>query len=129
MQMEDLNLIACELIALALNASPQKRKVRGHSSPNQIERVTTYITRRLRGEAGAADQLIGTPISPAAYHALLPTIWAFIANPSSSSHQSEELIHATLDHSLKVTSKSACKRLTLEFVGRLMLVRHLLSES
>ena len=123
--MEDLNLISCELIALALSASghlPQKRKVRGQSLPDQAKRVMAYISRRLRAEAGAAGQL-GTPLSPAAYHALLPTVWAFIANPSSP-HQSEELIHATLDHSMKVTSKSACKRLTLEFVGRLMLVRH-----
>jgi pre-rRNA-processing protein IPI1 len=124
--MEDLNLISCELIALALNPSgglSQKRKVRGHSLPSQTERVTAYITRRLRAEFGVAGQL-DTPISPAAYHALLPAIWAFIDSPSSSPHQSEELIHATLDHALKVTSKSACKRLTLEFVGRLMLVRH-----
>jgi pre-rRNA-processing protein IPI1 len=32
------------------------------------------------------------------------------------------IIHATLDHALKVSSKSACKPLTIEFVARLLLV-------
>ena len=125
MQMEELNLIFCELIALTLNASgrlPQKRKGRMLSSASWTERVTEYIIGRLRTTEGSVDRS-STPITPAAYHALLPTIWAFITSPTSSPHQSEELIHATLDHALKVAPKSACKRLTLEFVGRLMLVR------
>lgn len=123
-RMEELNLIFCELIALTLNASgrlPQKRKARMLSSASFTERVTEYIIRRLRTEEGSVGQL-STSISPAAYHALLPTIWAFITSPALSPHQSEELIHATLDHALKATPKSACKRLTLEFVGRLMLL-------
>ena len=125
LQMEELNLIFCELMSLALNASgrlPQKRKSRMLSSASWTERVTEYIIRRLRTEEGSVGQL-STSISSAAYNALLPTIWAFIASPNLSPHQSEDLIHATLDHALKVTSKSACKRPTLEFIGRLMLVR------
>jgi len=128
-QMEELNLIFCELIALTLNASgrmPQKRKTRMLSSASWTERATEYIIRRLRTEEGSVGQS-STPITPVAYHALLPTIWAFITSPTLSPHQSEELIHATLDHALKVTPKSACKRLTLEFVGRLMLVRFFFS--
>lgn len=124
-QMEELNLIFCELIALTLNASgrmPLKRKTRMFSSASWTERATEYIIRRLHSEEGSVGQL-NTPISPAAYQALLPIIWAFITSPTLSPHQSEELINATLDHALKVTPKSACKRLTLEFVGRLMLVR------
>jgi pre-rRNA-processing protein IPI1 len=123
--MEELNLIFCKLIALTLNASgrlPQKRKARVSSSTSWTERVTEYIIRRLRTEEGSVGQL-SISIAPAAYHALLPTIWAFITSPTVSPHQSEELIHATLDHALKATPKSACKRLTLEFVGRLVLVR------
>jgi hypothetical protein len=129
MQMEELNLIFCELIALTLNASgriPQKRKTRMFSSASWTERATEYIIRRLRTEEGSVGQL-GTPITSAAYQALLPTIWAFITSPTLGPQQSEELIHATLDHALKVTPKSACKRLTLEFVGRLMLVRFFFS--
>ena len=123
--MEELNLIFCELIALTLNASarlPQKRKARMLSLASWTDRVTEYIIRRLRTEEGSVGQS-STPITPAAYHALLPTIWAFITSPTVNPHQSEKLIHATLDHALKVMPKSACKRLSLEFVGRLMLVR------
>ncbi|PPQ88648.1 hypothetical protein CVT25_010224 [Psilocybe cyanescens] len=134
---EEFNLIFCELTSLAVNASQiessqpnQKRKARkgpSHTSSHkakaslQTERVTQYITRRLRGEAASSAQ-IGVPINPTAYRALLPTIWALIGSAGTSADESNEVIHAALDHALKVSSKSACKRLTVEFVARLMLL-------
>jgi pre-rRNA-processing protein IPI1 len=84
-----------------------------------------YITRRLRGGPGPSAQ-IGAPISATAYRALLPTVWALIH--SSDRALSEDLqepnlvIHAVLDHAMQVSSKSACKRPTIEFVGSLALV-------
>lgn len=33
-----------------------------------------------------------------------------------------DLLHAVLDHAMKVPSKSPCKRETVEFVGKLFLV-------
>ena len=91
-------------------------------------RVTQYITRRLRGEPASPAQL-GAPISATAYRALLPTVWALISGgPSAGAHdaegQGEEgVLHAVLVHAVRVTSKSTCKRLAIEFVARLMLVR------
>ncbi|KDR85071.1 hypothetical protein GALMADRAFT_233681 [Galerina marginata CBS 339.88] len=136
---EEFNLIFCELTSLAVNASQsgssrshQKRKARGRTTATQLsgsrvkasiqtERVTQYITRRLRGEAASSDH-IGVAINPTAYRALLPTIWALISSGGAKAEEANEVIHATLDHALKVSSKSACKRLTVEFVGRLVLL-------
>lgn len=87
--------------------------------------MTQYITRRLRGEPASPAQF-GAPIPPAAYRALLPTVWALInGGPSAGAHdaEGEGVLHAVLDHAVRVTSKSACKRLAIEFVARLMLVR------
>ncbi|KAF8973998.1 hypothetical protein BDZ97DRAFT_1647832 [Flammula alnicola] len=137
---EEFNLIFCELTSLAVNAaedaafrSHQTRKARGRPSTHptgpksrptiQTDRVTQYIIRRLRGEPASSAQ-VGVPINPTAYRALLPTVWALISvtSSASSAQDSEEVLHATLDHATKVTSKSACKRLTVEFVARLMLL-------
>src|SRR5277367_4328695 len=70
----------------------------------QIDRVAQYIIRRLRGEANSAQ--IRTMLTDSSYLSLLPTIWAIISQPGSNQ---QGVIHATLDHALKVSSKSACK--------------------
>ncbi|KAF8168025.1 hypothetical protein B0H34DRAFT_683973 [Crassisporium funariophilum] len=134
---EEYNLIFCELTSLLVNTSrsnssrsAQKRKaqdkrIQAASSKLSIqtERVTQYVVRRLRGEAASGtSQQIVTMLNPSAYLALLPTMWAMINNPSLNQQGTHELMHATLDHALKVTSKSACKRLTIEFVARLNLL-------
>jgi pre-rRNA-processing protein IPI1 len=58
-------------------------------------------------------------LTDSSYLSLLPTIWAIISQPGSNQ---QGVIHATLDHALKVSSKSACKTLTIEFVARLLLL-------
>ncbi|CAA7266517.1 unnamed protein product [Cyclocybe aegerita] len=131
---EEFDLIFCELTSMLLNAtqnaSAQSQKQRkanrkgeapSSSSSTQTERVTLYIIRRLRGEGTSASQ-IAAPISPTGYLALLPTVWALVSNPTANPHEAGEVLHATLDHALRVTSKSACKRTTVEFVARLMLL-------
>ncbi|KAF4623469.1 hypothetical protein D9613_001877 [Agrocybe pediades] len=130
---EEFNLIFCELTSLAVNASPRSQKRRkttkgktrlARGNPTiQTERVTQYIIRRLRGEAASPSQ-IGYAISPMAYRTLLPTIWALInhEDPTAGTEGSTEMLHSVLDHALKVPSKSACKRITIEFVARLMLL-------
>jgi pre-rRNA-processing protein IPI1 len=86
----------------------------------QIDRVAQYIIKRLRGEANST--LFGTMLMASSYLSLLPTIWAIINKPGLNQQVADGIIHATLDHALKVSSKSACKPLTIEFVARLLLV-------
>lgn len=40
---------------------------------------------------------------------------------------SNDLLHAVLDHAVKVPSKSSCKRATIEFVGKVFLVSWMIS--
>lgn len=97
---------------------------------SHIARVTEYIVGRLR----SSSTPLSSPISHASYTSLLPTIWALIsatphttpvagAKTNTNRHNANELLHATLDHATKVGSKSSCKRPTIEFVSRLILVR------
>ncbi|KAF9481355.1 hypothetical protein BDN70DRAFT_876306 [Pholiota conissans] len=130
---DEFNLIFCELTSFAVNASgenassrPKQKRSRAATAvaqaSYQTERVTQYITRRLRGGPASSAQ-VGVPISPTAYSALLPTIWSLIHNASSTrAAEAEEVLYATLDHAIKVSSKSSCKRLTIEFVARLVLL-------
>jgi len=98
--------------------------------PVQTTRVTEYIGRRLSGSISSSSGII-VPIAPIAYVALLPSIWTFISNmvtPNGNNgdhgnlKESNDLLHAVLDHAIKVPSKSLCKRATVEFVGKLLLV-------
>lgn len=86
-------------------------------------RVSEYVTQLLRGEVVYASQL-GRPLAPAAYVALLPTIWALLSSPTASRAPT---LQAIVEHAVKVSSKSALKRPTIEFVARLVLVCDLFS--
>ncbi|PPQ64424.1 hypothetical protein CVT26_002131 [Gymnopilus dilepis] len=134
---EEFNLIFCQLSALLIIAAAtqtdapapprphQKRRAtrnRPNTTPLHAEQVTRYIARRLRGEAASSAQM-GVAISPAAYNALLPTVWALISSRGgTSAAEVDAVFHATLDHAVRVSSKSACKRPTIEFVGRLLML-------
>lgn len=98
----------------------QTKRTPSKSVSIQIDRVAQYIIRRLRGEANSAQ--IRPMLTDSSYLSLLPTIWAIINKPASNRQEADGIIHATLDHALKVSSKSACKPLTIEFVARLLLV-------
>ena len=86
----------------------------------QIDRVAQYIIKQLRGEVNSTQ--IGTMLTASSYLSLLPTIWGIINKPGLNQQEADGIIHATLDHALKLSSKSACKLLTIEFVTRLLLV-------
>jgi len=129
---EEFNLIFCEISSILVNSSrsctsrsTKKEKQQTKRTPSkrvsiQIDRVAQYIIRRLRGEANSAQ--IRTMLTDSSYLSLLPTIWAIINKPASNRQEADGIIHATLDHALKVSSKSACKPLTIEFVARLLLL-------
>ncbi|KAJ7070943.1 hypothetical protein C8F01DRAFT_1046689 [Mycena amicta] len=121
-----LNLIYCELSSLVVLTSaghlgkktpPSKGDIR-----QQTERVSTYVMQLLRGEATSTSRL-GRPLMPEAYNALLPTIWSLINNSESQLRDiSQGVLLAVLDHGRKLSSKSAVKQLTLEFIARVLLL-------
>ncbi|KAF5377588.1 hypothetical protein D9615_005333 [Tricholomella constricta] len=138
---QNLNLQFCELTSLLIltTHAGSTRKVR-RGKPQQVnkdvssskrsrdalsiqtERVCEYILQLLRGEPVAGSQL-GRVLTPDAYAALLPAIWALLNN-ALAQHQeiSSAVLHATVEHSIKTSSKSALKRLTIEFIARLVLL-------
>lgn len=88
---------------------------------SQTCRVSDYVIRRLRGQSDSPSQ-IGHVLGASAYVSLLPTIWALINKPLPRDTTTNEVLCTVIDHALKLSSKSPCKRLTIEFVARLILV-------
>jgi hypothetical protein len=89
-----------------------------------LDRVSEYVSLLLMGEAVPGDGLLW-PLTLVAYCALLPTLWSLVNNIGRSSDGSvgEETVKIVVDHAMRVKSTGASKRATVEFVGRLILVR------
>ena len=89
-----------------------------------LDRVSEYVSLLLSGEANSADGL-SRPLTLAAYCALLPTMWSLVNNIGQGSDGSvgEGMVKTAVDHAMRIGSTGASKRATVEFVGRLMLVR------
>ncbi|KAG5648058.1 hypothetical protein DXG03_007093 [Asterophora parasitica] len=144
---QELNLIFCELaslLVLTTNAESARATRRGNGRQQgskaaaggtdggakalsiQTQRVSDYILQLLRGEPSSGSQL-GRTLTPSAYAGLLPAIWALLNMSSSGTlaqHQeiASAVLHATVEHSIKTSSKSALKKPTIEFVARLVLL-------
>lgn len=136
--LQDLSVIYCELASLLVLVSCQSG-TRGMHQGNrfraprqkslsslkshllQADLVKSYVIRLLQGDGGSGAQL-PRPISSVVYTALLPTIWALL-NRQQPEKEASSVLAATLDHAMRTTSGSAVKRQTIEFVGRLLLVR------
>jgi pre-rRNA-processing protein IPI1 len=84
--------------------------------------VSEFVARLLKGEAVTSQ--LGRPLTPTAYIALLPTVWSLLNNPATQEQDqsSAEMLQIVVEHATKTSSKSALKRLTIEFVARLILV-------
>ncbi|CAL1695440.1 unnamed protein product [Somion occarium] len=136
---QDLNITYCELTSLLLLVSPTPEHVSTSRSSNgkrpastpthltslQVDRVHDYVVRLLRGEppSGSVQATLPRPIAPSVYSALLPTIWALINHAAlERSQDSESLLVAVIEHAIKVSSTSAVKIHTLDFLGRLILL-------
>jgi pre-rRNA-processing protein IPI1 len=134
---QDLNLIYCELTSLLVLASYTRSSNKSPATrrkPLQITqtsegvlslqagRVSEYVIQLLRGEASSGSQL-GRSLAPAAYTALLPTIWWLLNQPSTNQHQiSGGVLQSLLEHATNTSSNSAVKKLGIEFIARLILV-------
>lgn len=86
--------------------------------------MSGYVSHLLGGKANATDGL-SRPLTVAAYYALLPTLWSLVSNVGGSSGGGvgEETVRVIVDNAMRIGSTGASKRATVEFVGRLMLVR------
>ncbi|KAF4572843.1 hypothetical protein EYR36_007353 [Pleurotus pulmonarius] len=126
----EMNLTYCQLTSLLVLTSktPQpsaRGKQRGSSNASAVhaEAVNEYVIRLLNGEPVNGTQL-GRALTLDAYISLLPTIWSFVsitAGPNDDSF-SAGILAAVLSHATQASSKSAIKKLTIEFVGRLALL-------
>jgi pre-rRNA-processing protein IPI1 len=111
---------------LPSKAKPKEKSIQKSTSVTSLplDRVSEYVSLLLTGEAVSGDGLL-RPLTLNAYCALLPTLWSLVNNIGRSSDGSvgEETVKIVVDHAMRVGSTGASKRATVEFVGRLMLVR------
>ncbi|KAJ7487700.1 hypothetical protein B0H11DRAFT_2157103 [Mycena galericulata] len=109
-----LNLIFCELTSLLiLTTETSPPSSRRQALQLQTQRVSEYVVQLLNGESLSTSQL-ARPLTPSAYMALLPTIWALMNNASPHSHDvSNIVLQATIEHG---------SRATIEFIGRVILL-------
>ena len=137
---QGLNLTFCELTSLLTlhhtEPSPPNPRSKNHKSKGKnlhksnsvallsLDRVSEYVSRLLGGEADTTDGL-SRQLTLAAYSALLPTLWSLVSNVGGNSGGGvgEDTVRVVLDHAMRIGSSSVSKRATVEFVGRLMLVR------
>ncbi|KAL6304291.1 hypothetical protein BKA93DRAFT_733535 [Sparassis latifolia] len=135
---QDVNLIFCELTSFLVLASPdasdavhtssrrpRAKRVPKHaasvsSAPLQISRVSEYVVGLLRGDVPSGTAQLPRPITPAAYMALLPTIWSLLSTVEEGA--SGAVLSVLVDHAIKVSSTSAVKRRTIDFLARLILL-------
>ncbi|KAG2023409.1 hypothetical protein CC2G_001066 [Coprinopsis cinerea AmutBmut pab1-1] len=132
------NLVYCELVSFLLITTsrqplraPSARRYKTKSPVKLHLRnfweaggVGEFIDEKLQGRSGNSG--ISAPINSSAYSDFLPTIWTFInefATPSGEDNEggSNAILLALLDHATKMSSKAASKRLTIDFVARLIL--------
>ncbi|KAH7931044.1 hypothetical protein BV22DRAFT_1124442 [Leucogyrophana mollusca] len=149
---QDMNVIYCELTSLLVlvtsrsrskgqrrvttRAHPTRTKAAPDSSPPnglaldpklsaQAELVSSHVIRLLRGEGDSGAQL-PRPLTPAMYVALLPTMWALLNQSKEIKEQGGDspaaVIIALLEHAIRTSSSSSVKRLTIEFVARIILL-------
>ncbi|KAF9785526.1 hypothetical protein BJ322DRAFT_1063691 [Thelephora terrestris] len=138
--LQGLNLIFCELTSLLTlrhadspfpTSGSRNHKSKGKTIQKStsvaslpFDRVKGYVSRLLAGEAHSTDGL-SRPLALDAYSALLPTLWSLVNNVDGNSGGGvgEETIRVVVDHAMRIGSMGASKRATVEFVGRLMLLR------
>ncbi|KAF9822049.1 hypothetical protein IEO21_00043 [Rhodonia placenta] len=146
---QDLNLVFCELTSFLILATspvgphprhPQVVQGKTHhrgkfhpsgplesSPPLQTSNVRDYVVQLLRGEAsaGSSQSSVSRPITPAAYSALLPTIWSLLNSASTTvgaDSTSRAVLRIVVEHAIKASSTSVVKRPTIDFLARLVLL-------
>jgi pre-rRNA-processing protein IPI1 len=136
---QDMNIIFCELTSFLIphmmsfpGRSRGKSRATSHQTINpskplgaiehHVRYVRDYVVGLLKGEPPGAQT--PRPISTSTYHALLPTLWTLLSNSSSANEESNsnDILRSIIQHAIRVSSTSAVKPSTLEFMSRLILV-------
>lgn len=107
-------------------SSSTSKKSDDNPIPIQISQVKDYVARLLSG-VSISSHTVARPMTAPDYVALLPTVWMLLNN-NIEHHDVNEgagTLGALLDHGLQVSSASATKRPTVDFLVRLILVRSL----
>ncbi|KAJ3559764.1 hypothetical protein NM688_g137 [Phlebia brevispora] len=136
---QSLNLTFCELSSILMlrqqvnhSSEPSHSAGKRPSVPTEgikpfyADRVRRYVLSALRGGASVISHVqpsLARSISPSAYSALLPTIWALVIYVDAEHGESHgELLNALVDHSMSLSSNSTVKRHTVDFLGRLIIL-------
>ncbi|KAK7463660.1 rRNA processing protein [Stygiomarasmius scandens] len=136
---QDLNLKYCDLLSrlvLYSQSSTDKSTARTGKGVTsnvhqlntherlwaQSERVCDYIVKLLGGNE--PEHHLTRPLSSASYNLLLPAIWSLmnLSHQRKVTETSVNVWQATLKHSSTLSSKSALKRSTSDFVARIVLL-------
>ncbi|KAK7058896.1 rRNA processing protein [Paramarasmius palmivorus] len=126
--LQELNLHYCDMVshlvsAMQAKADASTKKAKGTRATlsknldDQMTRVRDYVLQVLGG-----TQTNTTSLTSTAYASLLPTIWSFI-NVAHTNNEKTTVFQMTLEHATRLTSKSAMKRCSSDFIARLILVR------
>jgi hypothetical protein len=131
---QDLNVIFCELTSL-LDMASLPRPNGSHLTKSQSsvvalqaaisaqsKQVSMYVVHLLKG--GAGDSQLARPLTPTAYLSMLPTIWSFLnAPPTRECDDSVNILQVIVEHAMTLSSHSALKKPTTEFLAHVVLVR------
>ncbi|KAG8928396.1 hypothetical protein FRC03_012359 [Tulasnella sp. 419] len=136
---QDLNLIYCDLISLLFtqhqwsSRSALKRKQDHFDVPRQLHRVREWVSKAIRGQIVSSTQPLGQQLSSTAYLALLPTIWSLLNTRTdttteedgekSSGVATDDTWLAILEHFHRAGAMSSGKKLSLQFIGSLVLLQ------
>lgn len=109
-----------------------------------MQNVSEWVVSALRGEVRPSSSLtpvaalidsqittttspLGIALTPDAYSALEPTIWALLNQPPTPTadgpQASERVFDGVLDHFAKTSALSESKKRAFEFIARAVLVR------
>lgn len=90
------------------------------SLAKQTALVSDYVVRCLRGEVTSALNPMGQRLTLATYVAILPTLWSLLNDAEVASNT---IWNALLEHATQISSNSALKKASIEFIARIVLVR------
>lgn len=119
------------------------RKGMDKSERKLVSAVAKWVAALLKGEHITLANPLGQPLPPQTYLSILPTAWSLLNQPPPAPvskaklaaqkeagekvEEEDSIPHAVasalFDHLNRVSSDSAVKKLGIEFVGRLCLVR------
>ncbi|KAG7099292.1 hypothetical protein E1B28_001151 [Marasmius oreades] len=136
-----LNLEYCDLISRLVfatqskSSSQQRHPEQSQSSVDRSSKQTTrlldqisHVREYVLGELGHREKVSSRPLTLTAYTSLLPTVWALINARNSDPGlngpppYSDDVFLALVEHGIRISTKSALKKCSTEFIAKLVLL-------